>query len=159
MNARLVAVPVALLALAVLHPGTALASPQPGAVYLMTNQDRNAVAVFERAPDGTLRPAGTFPTGGGGNPVAEAGDPPFDPLASQGALILSEDDRFLFAVNAGSNEVSVLAVRPNRLTLVDKVASGGTRPISLTLLIFSAVLLLIMLAPAIRQKREEAFRE
>lgn len=34
-----------------------------------------------------------------------------------------------------------------------------TRPISLTLLILAAVLLLIMLAPAIRQKREEAFRE
>lgn len=34
-----------------------------------------------------------------------------------------------------------------------------TRPISLSLLILAAVLLLIMLAPAIRQKREEAFRE
>jgi 6-phosphogluconolactonase len=132
-NARLVAILVALLALGALHPGAALArSPQSGAVYLMTNQDRNAVAVFERAPDGTLRPAGTFPTGGSGNPVAEAGDPPFDPLASQGALILSDDNRLLFAVNAGSSEISVLAIRPNRLALVDKVASGGTRPISLT---------------------------
>ena len=132
-KARSVAVLVALLALAALHPGAALAkSPQSGAVYLMTNQDRNAVAVFERAPDGTLSPAGTFPTGGSGNPVAEAGDPPFDPLASQGALILSEDNRFLFAVNAGSNEISVLAIRRDRLTLVDKVASGGVRPISLT---------------------------
>jgi 6-phosphogluconolactonase (cycloisomerase 2 family) len=131
-KARCVAVLVALLALA-LRPGAALArGPQPGAVYLMTNQDRNAVAVFERAPDGTLSPAGTFPTGGSGNPVAEAGDPPFDPLASQGALILSEDDRFLFAVNAGSDEISVLAIRRDRLTLVDKVASGGIRPISLT---------------------------
>jgi 6-phosphogluconolactonase len=132
-KARSVAVLVALLALAALHPGAALAkSPQSGAVYLMTNQDRNAVAVFERAPDGTLSPAGAFPTGGSGNPVAEAGDPPFDPLASQGALILSEDNRFLFAVNAGSNEISVLAIRRDRLTLVDKVASGGVRPISLT---------------------------
>ena len=132
-KARLVAVLVGLPALAALHPSAALArSPQAGAVYLMTNQDRNAVAVFERAPDGTLSPAGTFPTGGSGNPVAEAGDPPFDPLASQGALILSEDNRFLFAVNAGSNEISVLAIRRDRLTLVDKVASGGVRPISLT---------------------------
>ena len=132
-KARYVGVLVALLALAALHPSVALArSPQSGAVYLMTNQDQNAVAVFERAPNGTLRPAGTFPTGGSGDPIAEAGDPPFDPLASQGALVLSDDERFVFAVNAGSNEVSVLAIRRRGLTLVDKVRSGGIRPISLT---------------------------
>ncbi|MGZ5041438.1 MAG: hypothetical protein ACXWG1_18680, partial [Usitatibacter sp.] len=33
------------------------------------------------------------------------------------------------------------------------------RPISLTLLIVSAILLLIMLAPSISKKREEAFQE
>jgi 6-phosphogluconolactonase len=104
-----------------------------GAVYVLTNQAVNAVAAFNRAPDGTLSPAGTFPTGGSGDPAAQPGDPPNDPLASQGALILSEDNRFLFAVNAGSDEVSVLAVGKSGLTLVDKVASGGDRPISLTL--------------------------
>jgi 6-phosphogluconolactonase len=104
-----------------------------GAVYVMTNQVNNAVAAFQRAPDGTLTPAGTFPTGGSGDPVAQPGDPPTDPLASQGALILAEDNHLLFAVNAGSDEVSVLAVGKGGLTLVDKVASGGERPISLTL--------------------------
>src|SRR5215216_5475445 len=103
------------------------------AVYVMTNQVANAVAVFKRAPDGTLTPAGMFSTGGSGNPVAMPGDPPTDPLASQGSLILSLDNRLLFAVNAGSNEISVLAVGQTGLTLVDKVASGGIRPISLTL--------------------------
>ena len=34
-----------------------------------------------------------------------------------------------------------------------------TRPISLALLVLAAMLLLVMLAPAIRQKRDEAFRE
>jgi putative tricarboxylic transport membrane protein len=34
-----------------------------------------------------------------------------------------------------------------------------TRPISLTLLIMSAVLLLIVVSPAIAKKREEAFQE
>jgi 6-phosphogluconolactonase (cycloisomerase 2 family) len=54
-------------------------------------------------------------------------------LRSQGALILSEDDSFLFAVNAGSNEISVFAVEePTGLTLVDKVDSGGLHPTSLT---------------------------
>jgi len=38
----------------------------------------------------------------------------------------------LFVVNAGSNEISVLAVENDGLTLVSKVPSGGTRPTSLT---------------------------
>src|SRR5215204_2153896 len=103
-----------------------------GAVYVLTNQPSNAVAAFDRAPDGTLTPAGMFSTGGSGNPVAQPGDPPTDPLASQGALILSDNNKFLFAVNAGSNEISVLSIGKNSLTLVDKVSSGGVRPISLT---------------------------
>src|SRR5215213_1032534 len=104
---------------------TAAINLKSGAVYVLTNQAVNAVAAFNRAPDGTLTPAGTFPTGGSGDPVAQPGDPPTDPLASQGALILSENNHLLFAVNAGSNEVSVLAVGKGGLTLVDKVASGG----------------------------------
>jgi 6-phosphogluconolactonase len=126
------------LALAALGTATLNGSPtsaqslRSGAVYVMTNQVANAVAVFKRAPDGTLSPAGMFSTGGSGNPVAQPGDPPTDPLASQGSLILSEDNRFLFAVNAGSNEISALAVERAGLTLVDKVASGGVRPISVT---------------------------
>src|SRR3954471_18801784 len=103
-----------------------------GAVYVLTNQVSNAVAAFDRAPDGTLTPVGEFSTGGSGNPVAQPGDPPTDPLASQGALILSDNSKFLFAVNAGSNEISVLAIGNDGLTLVDKVSSGGVRPISLT---------------------------
>jgi len=103
-----------------------------GAVYVLTNQPSNAVAAFDRAPDGTLTPAGMFSTGGSGNPVAQPGDPPTDPLASQGALILSDNNQFLFAVNAGSNEISALAIGKDGLTLVDKVSSGGVRPISLT---------------------------
>lgn len=117
-----------------LQPITAVAAInlKSGAVYVLTNQPSNAVAAFDRAPDGTLAPAGTFSTGGSGNPVAQPGDPPTDPLASQGALILSDNNKFLFAVNAGSNEISVLAIGKDKLTLVDKVSSGGVRPISLT---------------------------
>ena len=102
-----------------------------GAVYVLTNQIQNSIAVFNRNNrDGTLTRAGTFPTGGAGNPVAIPPDPPVDPLASQGSLVLR--DNLLFAVNAGSNEISVLRVGKSSLTLVDKVASGGIRPISLT---------------------------
>jgi 6-phosphogluconolactonase len=56
-----------------------------------------------------------------------------DPLASQGSLVLSEDHRWLLAVNAGSNEVSVLRVLPEGLKLVDKVDSGGGFPVSVTI--------------------------
>lgn len=122
---------VAISLLATLQPTTISAvNLKSGAVYVLTNQIANAIAAFDRAPDGTLIAAGTFSTGGAGNPVAQPGDPPTDPLASQGALIRS--DNFLFAVNAGSNEISVLSIGKNELTLVDKVSSGGVRPISLT---------------------------
>jgi 6-phosphogluconolactonase (cycloisomerase 2 family) len=53
-------------------------------------------------------------------------------LGSQGAVVLSDNGRWLFAVNAGSNEVSVFTVSERRLKLVDVVDSGGEMPISLT---------------------------
>ena len=111
--------------------------PQPqnlhaGAVYVLTNQVENAIAVFRRTPDGHLTAAGEFSTGGAGDPVAIPPDPPTDPLASQGALVFGPGNQFLFAVNAGSNQISVLRVRRTGLDLIDVVDSGGVRPISLT---------------------------
>jgi 6-phosphogluconolactonase len=104
-----------------------------GAVYVLTNQTNNTVAAFRRNAKGMLTPAGQFPTGGAGNPTPQAPDPATDPLASQGALIISHGNRFLFAVNAGSNQISVLKIKKNELQLVDIVNSGGIRPISLAL--------------------------
>jgi len=46
--------------------------------------------------------------------------------------VLSEDRSWLFAVNAGSDEISVFRVRGHKLQLAGKVASGGDQPISLT---------------------------
>jgi 6-phosphogluconolactonase len=104
-----------------------------GAVYVMTNQDTgNAVTVLERAADGGLTQIETFPTGGLGNGNATSAANALDPLTSQGSLILSDDHRFLFAVNAGSNEVSVLAIEGNKLIPVDRVPSEGTLPVSVT---------------------------
>jgi 6-phosphogluconolactonase len=104
-----------------------------GAVYVLTNQTSNTVAAFRRNANGMLTPAGEFPTGGAGNPTPQPPDPTTDPLASQGALIISHGNRFLLAVNAGSNEISVLKIKKNDLELIDVVSSGGVRPISLTL--------------------------
>src|SRR5205814_1732265 len=90
------------------------------AVYTLTNQVAgNAVAVFDRAADGTLTAAGTIATGGTG---AGGG------LGSQGAVALSDDGRRLFAVNAGSNDVSVFSVGPAGLSLASRTASGGAPP-------------------------------
>src|SRR5262245_49168804 len=96
----------------------------PGAVYTMDNSpSSNHVLVFARAGDGTLAAAGSFETGG----LGTGGD-----LGNQGALVLSRNERWLFAVNAGSDEISAFAVRPKGLALVDRLPSGGRRPISLT---------------------------
>jgi len=104
--------------------GVAAAAGDSGAVYALTNNAAgNAVLIYQRAADGTLTAAGSVSTGGLGTGAG---------LGSQGALTLSANHKWLFAVNAGSNEVSVLAVSPNGLTLVDKVSSGGMQPISVT---------------------------
>ncbi len=96
----------------------------PRAVYTLTNQVAgNAVAVFARAGDGTLTPAGSFSTGGAGTGAG---------LGSQGAVTLSNDGRLLFAVNAGSNDVSVFRVDPQGLSLLSRTPSGGTLPTSVT---------------------------
>jgi len=104
-----------------------------GAVYVLTNQTNNSVAVFRRDAKGMLTSAGQFPTGGVGNPTPQPPDPATDPLASQGALLIGRGNQFLFAVNAGNNQISVLQIRKNSLDVIDVVDSGGIRPISLAL--------------------------
>jgi 6-phosphogluconolactonase len=117
----------------VLRPTPAPRNFQAGAVYVLTNQVDNMVMVFSHDAFGMLTPAGEFSTGGAGDPVPQGTDPATDPLASQGALILDQGHQFLFAVNAGSNQISVLEITPSGLDLVDVVDSGGIRPISLTI--------------------------
>lgn len=104
-----------------------------GAVYVLTNQSTNSVAVFRRNAQGMLSSAGQFATGGSGDPTPQPPDPTTDPLASEGALIIGPGNQYLFAVNAGSNEISVLKVKKDTLDMVDVVDSGGDRPISLAL--------------------------
>lgn len=93
------------------------------AVYTLMNlTSGNSVAIFSRTADGTLTFAGTVATGGTGTGAG---------LGSQGAVVLSEDGAWLYAVNAGSNDISIFRV-DRGLTLTSRFASGGTRPISLT---------------------------
>src|SRR5215831_8151014 len=113
------------VALLMLLPQTGLAGGRTGDVYVLTNQPQptgNAVMVFHRDAAGMLTFAGSFASGGNG-----FGSGP-DPLGSQGAVVLGEDNRLLFAVKAGSNSISVFAVSGDRLTLLETVSSGGIEP-------------------------------
>jgi 6-phosphogluconolactonase len=97
-----------------------------GAVYVSTNGiSGNEVKAFSRAADGSLSALGAFATGGTG--VGGVGDP----LTSQAAEALSPDHRFLFVVNAGSNDVSVFRIKKDGLKLVEREPSGGVFPNSI----------------------------
>src|SRR6266849_6022948 len=67
--------------------------------------------------------AGAFPTGGAGTGGG---------LGNQGGLVLDRNDQWLFAVNAGSNELSVFAVDKDGLALTDKQPTGGSTPVSVS---------------------------
>jgi hypothetical protein len=87
-------------ALAAMSAGGSLA--RADALYTTTNGlDANVVLAFHRAADGTLTPLGSFPTGGRGNELR---------LNNQSGLALSEDESWLYAINAASNEITVFAV-------------------------------------------------
>ncbi len=96
-----------------------------GAVFTLSNDlAGNEVLVFQRSTRGELQFAGRAPTGGRGSGAG---------LGSQGAVVLSDDGELLFAVDAGSNEISSFAVDGASLRLVAHLSSGGIRPISLTI--------------------------
>lgn len=117
----------ALFPLLMLTSQTARAQGRSGEVYVLTNQPTgNAVMVFHRDATGVIRLAGSFPTGGNGAGTGA------DPLGSQGPVALSCDHRLLFAVNAGSNSISVFAVTRDSLALLQTTSSHGVEPVSLT---------------------------
>ena len=94
-------------------------------VYTLSNAAAdNRVMVYRQDSDGSLSPVGSVSTGGNGTGAG---------LGSQGALALSRSNLWLLAVNAGSNDISVLKASKRGLTLLSKTPSGGTLPISVTI--------------------------
>src|SRR5262249_46916610 len=77
------------------------------------------------ADDGSLSQAGTTAIGGLGSLSAFAD-------GTQGSLILTPDRKRLFAVDAGSNQISVINVHDGQLALAGGFPSGGAGPVSLT---------------------------
>lgn len=69
-----------------------------------------------------------------GSPFAAGGAGTGSTIGSQGALQTSSDGRYLLAVDAGSNQISVLRIRPNgslRSVEGSPVSSGGTSPVTI----------------------------
>lgn len=103
-------------------------SPTTGYVYVDDNTAaNNTIAAFARHADSSLTPlAGSPYTAGGAGTGAG--------LGSQGAIQLSTDGKFVLAVDAGSNQISVLRVEQNgslKLLPGAVVSSGGTLPVSI----------------------------
>lgn len=128
MNRRLIA---SLLLLATCAPVSgSQAQEVVGAVYAMTNAAAaNQIAVYRRFDDGTLSAPNYVATGGRGSGRRTAR---IDPLSSQGSLTLSADAQWLFAVNAGSNELSVFRVLETNIEVTDVVKTRGLFPVSVT---------------------------
>ena len=133
MVARLFQISAVLFLFLAIAPHPGFAQGPYGAVYVLTNQSpHNSVMTFLRAPDGSLTYSGTYRTEGRGTGTGA------DPLGSQGALVLDPSQRLLYAVNSGSNEVSVFAADGPNLQLLQKIASGGRMPVSIA--VFGGVL-------------------
>jgi 6-phosphogluconolactonase len=120
---------------AVMMAGGAAASPGGprafrvvGHVYVNDNTTPvNSVAGFDRHADGSL-------TAMAGSPFAVGGSGTGASDASQGSLQLSADGRYLLAVDAGSDQISVLRIKPDgslRPAQGSPVASGGVAPVSI----------------------------
>ncbi len=119
-------------AAAVAAPAAASASvgysPVVGHVYVNDNTaGTNTIGAFDQHADGSLSTeAGSpFPAGGAGTGAG---------LASQGAIQITPDGRFLLAVDAGSNQISVLRIHADgSVSLVPGglVSSGGVLPDSI----------------------------
>ena len=98
-----------------------------GAVYAMSNgrgqiagnvQGPNSVVAYGQAENGMLTLLGEYPTGGNGGDYD--GGEGLDPLISAYAITKTLDNRFVLAVNAGSNTVTSMRVNEDfSLSVVD----------------------------------------
>jgi len=95
--------------------------------YLYTESNEagiNSIVILAAKKDGQLQVKDKVAAGGKGLGVR---------LGSQGALAFSDDNEWLFAVNAGSNSISSFKVNNNgALTLTNTVDSKGNTPVSVS---------------------------
>src|SRR5580704_6139504 len=103
-------------------------SPVIGHVYLDDNTaGTNSVSGFDRHVDGSLTPLA-------GSPFTAGGAGTGGGLASQGAIQVSSDGRYLIAADAASNQISILRIKPDgslKLVPTGVVSSDGATPVSI----------------------------
>jgi 6-phosphogluconolactonase (cycloisomerase 2 family) len=109
---------------------TAVATPAPvHAVFVQTdNTAGNTIVAYEPTTSGGLQQVGSYPTGGNGGVLTGS---VVDHLASEGSLAYDRQAGLLYAVNAGSNTITVFSVRGDRLVRSQVVSSGGQFPVSI----------------------------
>ena len=131
-----------LMTIVALGAGTALAWPASAAtvrhggfggarhvVFVQTdNIAGNQVVAYHRRVNGSLSFARIYDTGGLGGQLAGSVT---DHLASQGSLTYDPRHAVLYAVNAGSNTVTVFAAQGDRLFRRQVISSGGRFPVSI----------------------------
>ena len=128
-----IAATIGLLALAVaaatiLSASASAATNVVGHLYVNDNTaGTNTIAAFDRHADGTL----TLLLG---SPFVAGGTGTGTGIGSQGALQVSSDGRYLLAVDAGSNQISVLRIKSDGGLIPvggGPVPSGGVEPVSI----------------------------
>jgi 6-phosphogluconolactonase len=116
------------VAAAVAAGSASASSDVVGHLYVNDNTaGTNTIAAFDRHADGSLTP---LP----GSPFAAGGAGTGAGIGSQGALQITSDGKYLLAVDAGSNQISVLRI--NKDGELDPVGGGpvpssGVEPVSI----------------------------
>jgi 6-phosphogluconolactonase len=102
-------------------------SPVVGYTYIDGNTaPANTVDAYARHADGSLTPIA-------GSPFAAGGEGLGTGLASQGAIQATADGKYLLAVDAGSNQISVLRVTAGGVPVLagQPVSADGVTPVSI----------------------------
>lgn len=109
-------------------PGPSFVGGADNVVFVQTeNAAGNQIVAYDRSAGGSLSLAGTYDTGGLGGQLTGS---VVDHLASQGSLTYDQHSALLYAVNAGSNTVSVFSVHGDHLALRQVLNAGGAFPVS-----------------------------
>jgi 6-phosphogluconolactonase (cycloisomerase 2 family) len=101
------------------------------AIFVQTDAaNGNTIVAYDRTAAGGLVQAASYPTGGDGGTLAGS---VVDHLASEGSLAYDKEAGLLYAVNAGSNTITVFAVQGDRLARRQVIGSDGQFPVSIAI--------------------------
>jgi 6-phosphogluconolactonase len=117
-------------------PPAPTAPAATSALYTQTNATTgNEVLAYSRASDGSLTSIGSYSTGGAGMGLPTyQGAVPIPSGGASGALAINPAGTFLYAVDAGTNDVAAFSVATDgTLTFIANYPTGGTSPGSITI--------------------------